>query len=357
MRQVYQALVDGQPFEATANGALPRPELTDPHRGHPDAVAVVRTSGSTGTPKQTLLTREALAASAAATADYLGGQGQWLLAVGTQYVAGLAVVSRSVQAGTIPVAISPGFGPAEFIAATRRLNHAFTAVSLVPTQLIRLLEHPEALPALQSYAAILVGGAALPAAVREVAAAHGLNLHRTYGMSETSGGCVYDGTPLPGVTVSTVPHDGVARLRITGPMVAAGYFDDPGLTAAHFVDGGFLTDDHGFVDDAGTVAVHGRLDDVINTGGVKVSAATIQQVLQRFMPEAFVTGIPDPTWGQRVCAVVTGTTPEAQLAHAVRDALGAPAVPKTWVRVSALPMLPNGKPDRLTLTQWCRTAA
>lgn len=353
MRDVYQALVDGVPFEATSAGALARPELTDPHRGHPDAIAVVRTSGSTGTPKQTLLTRDGLAASAKATAQYLGGQGQWLLAVGTQYVAGLAVVSRSVQAGTVPVVISPSFGPAEFIAATTRLTHAFTAVSLVPTQLIRLLDHPEAIPALQSYAAILVGGAALPAGVCDVTAEHGLNLYRTYGMSETSGGCVYDGTPLPGVTVTTIPHDGVQRLRITGPMVAAGYFDDPELTAAHFVDGAFLTDDHGAVDATGTVAVHGRLDDVINTGGVKVSAATIQQVLQRLAPEAFVTGIPDPVWGQRVCAVVTGDTPQAALADAVREGLGAPAVPKTWLRVRALPMLPNGKPDRVTLTQWC----
>src|SRR5690625_6904948 len=111
LMDVYQALATSTPFEATGDGVIPRPEITDPARGHPDAVAVVRTSGSTGTPKQTLLTASALAASAQATADYIGGQGQWLLAVGTQYVAGLAVVSRSVQAGTAPVVIDPRFGP------------------------------------------------------------------------------------------------------------------------------------------------------------------------------------------------------------------------------------------------------
>src|SRR5690625_7817891 len=100
---LYQALSTGTPCEVTAQGVIERPEITDPERGHPDAVAVVRTSGSTGTPKQTLLTASALAASAEATAQHIGGQGQWLLAVGTQYVAGLAVVSRSVQAGTKPV--------------------------------------------------------------------------------------------------------------------------------------------------------------------------------------------------------------------------------------------------------------
>src|SRR5699024_4127052 len=96
---------------------------------------------------------------------------------------------------------------------------------------------------------------------------YGLNLYTTYGMSETCGGCVYNGTPLPGVTVDTVEHNGVDRLRVTGPMVAAGYFDDPQLTAKHFQNGSYLTDDYGAVDDV--VRVHGRLDDVMNTGGFR----------------------------------------------------------------------------------------
>lgn len=348
---VYQALATGTPFEATADGIIGRPEITDPQRGHPDAVAVVRTSGSTGTPKQTLLTASALRASAQATAEYIGGQGQWLLAVGTQYVAGLAVVSRSVHAGTTPVVIDPGFGPEAFIAGTSQLDHEFTAVSLVPTQLLRLLDHEKAIAALQSYSAILVGGAAIPERITDAARAHGLNLYKTYGMSETCGGCVYDGVALPGVTVDTVKHQGIDRLRITGPMVAAGYFDDPELTAAHFSDGSYLTDDYGTVTD-GVVQVAGRLDDVINTGGIKVSAAQIQQVLQRWVPQAFVTGLPDGEWGHRVAAVVTGNTSQDVLADAVRSALGAPAVPKTWLRVESLPLLENGKTDRLTLTEW-----
>lgn len=346
----YQALATGTPFEPTAHGIIHRPELTDPHRGHPDAIAVVRTSGSTGTPKQTLLTAAALAASAEATAQRIGGQGQWLLAVGTQYVAGLAVVSRSVQAGTTPVVIDPGFSPAEFVAGTKKLDHAFTAVSLVPTQLTRLLDHEGAVAALRTYSAILVGGSAIPERITQAAKQHGLKLYRTYGMSETCGGCVYDGVALPGVTVDTVEHNGVDRIRITGPMVAAGYFDDPELTAAHFHNGSYLTDDYGSVDDV--VSIAGRLDDVINTGGIKVSAATIQQVLQQHVPQAFVTGIPDDHWGQRVSAVITGETEQEVLADAVRTALGAPAVPKTWLRIDALPMLDNGKPDRLTLTTW-----
>lgn len=346
----YQALATATPFEATATGIMHRPEITDPHRGHPDAVAVVRTSGSTGTPKQTLLTSSALRASAEATAERIGGHGQWLLAVGTQYVAGLAVVSRSVHAGTLPVVIDPGFSSEEFIAGTKQLDHDFTAVSLVPTQLTRLLEHAEAIAALQSYSAILVGGSAIPDKITQATEEFGLNVYTTYGMSETCGGCVYNGTPLPGVTVDTVEHNGVDRLRISGPVVAAGYFDDPQLTAAHFDKGSYLTDDYGAVDEV--VRVHGRLDDVINTGGIKISAAKVERVLQRMVPEAFVVGIDDDDWGQRVCAVVTGTTEQHILADAVRSELGAPAVPKTWLWLDALPMLANGKPDRLTLTSW-----
>lgn len=348
---VYQALANGTPFEATADGIILRPDITDPKRGHPDAVAVVRTSGSTGSPKQTLLTASALAASAQATAEHIGGQGQWLLALGTQYVAGLAVVSRSVLAGTTPVVIDPGFSPEAFIEGTNQLNHDFTAVSMVPTQILRLLDHKEAIAALQSYSAILVGGAAINERITEAAEHYELNLYKTYGMSETCGGCIYDGTPLPGVTVDTVKHHGLDRLRITGPMVAAGYFDNPALTATHFDNGSFLTDDFGSVTD-GVVQVGGRLDDVINTGGIKVSATEVQRVLQRWVPQAFVTGLPDPFWGQRVSAVVTGDASQELLADAVRSALGAPAVPKTWLHVETLPMLDNGKPDRLTLTEW-----
>ena len=149
-RRALAAALDGSgpPVEFTADGrVLPRPEATDPSRGgSAGVVAVVRTSGSTGAPKQTLLTREALAASAAATAARIGGEGQWLLAVGLQFVAGLAVLSRSLQAGTTPVPTTPGpFTARGFAEAVDRLERGtgFRAVSLVPTQLARLLSPEE----------------------------------------------------------------------------------------------------------------------------------------------------------------------------------------------------------------------
>jgi o-succinylbenzoate---CoA ligase len=388
-RAALAAALDGSgpPVEFTPDGAvLPRPEAADPARGGAaGTVAVVRTSGSTGTPKQTLLTGEALAASAAATAARIGGAGQWLLAVGLHYVAGLAVLSRSIAAGTTPVAVPPGpFTVPSFVAAVDRMEPGtgFRAVSLVPTMLSRLLlpgpdpDAGAAVDALRTFDAILVGGARIPDRVRAAAGEAGLNLHLhlTYGMSETCGGCVYDGIPLDGVTADLVteasgPHAGVPRLRLAGPMVAAGYFADPDRTAEHFGTGTdadpaarwYLTEDTGAVDGpagAQHLAVAGRVDDVVNTGGVKVSAADVQRVLESLpgVRAAFVGGVPDDEWGQRLCAAVAleaGTGPqgdpdfdEAAARAAVRAALGPAAVPKQWLVLGALPLLPNGKTDR-----------
>lgn len=382
-RDALAAAFDGgAPVELTADGAvLPRPEARDVARGgHPDAVAVVRTSGSTGTPKQTVLTHAGLEASAAATAARLGTEGAWLLAVGPQYVAGLAVLSRSVQAGTAPVALAPGpFTPALFADGTARLRaqagDVTRIVSLVPTQLARLLDpaaDPVGLRALQGFDAVLVGGARVPDPLRAAAAEAGVSMHLTYGMSETCGGCVYDGVPLPGVRadlVSPAPDDAdaVPRLRLSGPMAAAGYLDDPERTAAHFGGQGparwYLTEDTGAVEDLpdGTqrVTVTGRVDDVVNTGGVKVSAAAVQAILEAdpAVAAAWVGGVPDPEWGQAVvAAVVPAGAPAAwdeaqcsRLSGVVRRGLGAPAVPKRWLALPALPLLPNGKTDRRAL--------
>lgn len=377
-RRALAAALDGSgpPVEFTADGrALPRPEATDPSRGGAaGVVAVVRTSGSTGAPKQTLLTRDALAASAAATAARIGGEGQWLLAVGLQFVAGLAVLSRSLRAGTTPVPTVPGpFTARAFAGAVDRMERGtgFRAVSLVPTQLARLLASdagPDrlALDALRTFDAVLVGGARVPDAVRAAAADARVNLHLTYGMSETCGGCVYDGVPLDGVTAEVVQgaEGGIPRLRLSGAMVAVGYLDDPDRTAEHFGTGTvhdpsrrwYLTEDTGTVEGAPghqRLTVTGRVDDVIITGGVKVSAARVQGVLESLpgVRTAFVGGVPDDEWGQRVCAavVVEGPWDEGAARSGVREALGPAAAPKDWLVLDALPLLPNGKTDRQAL--------
>ncbi|WP_306902750.1 AMP-binding protein [Arthrobacter pascens] len=338
--------------------------------GCDDAVAVVRTSGSTGVPKATILTVEALAASSMATALALKGEGQWLLALPVQYVAGVQVLVRSLFAGTRPwvMDMSGGFTPEAFTAAARELTDKIRFTSLVPTQLQRLLDapSPETLAALRRFNGILLGGAPAPAGLLDAAHDAGLRVYTTYGSAETCGGCVYDGLPLEGVEVR-VAEDG--RILLGGDTVAAGYLDAPEEASDTFFEEDgvrwYRTSDLGTLDADGRLTVLGRADDVIITGGVKVSAAHVQAELEKSdgVLAAFVTGVPSAEWGQAVAAYVAlsgaadvqgAASPGGE--HAVvleqewHRTLGLIA-PKTVLADSALPMLPNGKPDRLAMTR------
>ncbi|MEJ8280606.1 o-succinylbenzoate--CoA ligase [Pseudonocardia spirodelae] len=328
---------------AVAQGALPE-----------GLAAVVATSGSTGEPKYVALTAGALAASAAATHARLGGPGAWLLALPAEHVAGVQVVLRALLAGTPCVVqdVREGFRPDGLARATGRMAHGTRRyTSLVPTQLARVLDHGGApLYALAGYDAVLVGGAALDPRLRERALSHGVRVVTTYGMSETCGGCVYDGVPLDGVEVTLEPGDG--RVVLGGPVVAAGYLGAPRETAAVFGPGPrFRTGDLGALAPDGTLTVLGRADDVVNTGGEKVAPAAVERALLAVdgVRAACVVGLPDDEWGQVVAALVV-TGPDAPdddaLRAAVRTACGRAAVPRLLHRAGAVPERGIGKPDR-----------
>ena len=337
--------------------------LGDQPEAAPDGTAVViGTSGSTGIPKRVVLSGEALRAGAEATAARVG-EGRWLLALPGGYVAGLQVLVRSILAGTEPVVLSGAFSPTAFAEATLTNLRADAAdqlyTSLVPAQVAALLaaiDEPGVRAALQVYRAILVGGQALPEVLREQAADAGVHLVRTYGSTETSGGCVYDGIPLDTVNVRAV--DG--ELRIAGPMLADGYLGDPTLTDLTFErdERGirwYRTGDLGFVED-GIVRVHGRADNVIVSGGINVSLDRVEQIVRRVpgLTSAVVVGVEDDRWGE--ASVIVAVRGEAlrrseaeQLEHA-RDAvaaeIGKHARPARLVLVDELTTLPSGKPDR-----------
>ena len=328
--------------------------------GVPDAPPVctagllVATSGSTGDPRLVVLPPAALRASAGATAARLGGPGRWLLALPADHVAGLQVVVRALLADA-PAAVQDlrdGFRPEGFAAATAGLGPGRRYTSLVPTQLLRLLDAGGApLDALCSYDGVLVGGAALDAGLRVRAEAAGARVVATYGMTETAGGCVYDGVPLDGVQVRI---DGDGRIVIGGPTLAAGYLDDPAATAAVFVDGEFRTGDLGRLVN-GRLEVLGRADDAIVTGGEKVAPAAVERVLaaQPGVRAVCVVGLPDPEWGAVVgAALVVDDEPEPdRLRSAVRTALGRAAVPRVLHTVDALPLRGIGKPDRAAVAR------
>ena len=316
--------------------------------------AVVRTSGSTGTPKRTVLPANALAVSSMSTAEYLGAEGQWLLALPVHYVAGLAVLTRSLYAGTRPWAmdLSTSFTAEAFTAAAGELTDKVRMTSLVPTQLARLLADPapKTIAALRRFNTILLGGGPASESLRASARSHGLKIIRTYGMTETCGGCVYDGEALPGVRIDTVE----GRIRLGGDVLAGGYLGAPEQSAERFLvdaegERWFTTDDLGQYEN-GLLSVAGRLDDVINTGGVKVSAAAVAAAVETVpgVRSALVVGVPDTEWGSAVGALVTGDATGEAIRDGVRASLGRSAVPRRLLQVSELPELPGGKPDRRT---------
>jgi O-succinylbenzoic acid--CoA ligase len=314
----------------------------------PDGTAVViATSGSTGEPKGAQLSADALLASARASLDRVGARPgtRWLCPLPTSHIAGLGALVRSIVSGTAPVVVDR-LDPAQRNLAAFGCEY----VSLVPAQLRRMLEAGAGLPA---FRAILLGGAAIPSGLLTGARAAGARVITTYGMSETCGGCVYDGLPLDGVRVRTARG---GRVQITGPVLFTGYRNRPDLTEQAFDGGWFTTSDLGEVDQAGHLLVHGRLDEMINTGGHKVAPSEVAAILETCpsVREAAVFGEPDSHWGERVTAVVVPASfanpPHLEeLRTAVRRKLPAYAAPRALLIVRAMPLLPSGKPDLATL--------
>lgn len=302
---------------------------------------VVETSGSTGTPKRVQLSRAAVLASVTASARRLGGSGRWLLALPPSYVAGLQVVCRSLVAGHEPVLLED-----DFAAATEALGDVDRFVSLVPTQLHRLLETDA--DALRTFHTVLLGGGPVDPALRGRAADAGVRVVATYGSAETAGGCVYDGLPLDGVAVA-IGDDG--RVRIAGPTLFDGYAGDPALTAEVLVDGWFLTSDAGRLDEDGRLQVLGRIDDMVVSGGINVPAAAVAARLREHpaVQAAEVLGVPDEEWGSRLVAFVVGDLSTDDARDWVAERHPRAWAPRQVVALAAMPLLPNGKADRLTL--------
>ncbi|HEY2090100.1 MAG TPA: o-succinylbenzoate--CoA ligase [Mycobacterium sp.] len=321
-----------------------------------DVALVVTTSGTTGTPKGALLTASALTASAEVTHDRLGGPGRWLLALPSYHIAGIQVLVRSLLAGTVPVelGVSTGFDISQLPSAVDELGSGRRYTALVATQLAKALDDPAAAAALAGLDAVLIGGGPAPRQVLDAAASAGVNVVRTYGMSETAGGCVYDGVPLDGVKVRVDP-DG--RIVLGGPTLAKGYRNPPDPDP--FAEPGwFRTDDIGVVDDSGVLSVLGRADDAISTGGLTVLPQPVEAALRTHpaVADCAVFGVADERLGQRVTAAVVvadgcaAPSLDALRTHVMRT-LDHTAAPREMHVVDALPMRGIGKVDRSALVR------
>jgi o-succinylbenzoate---CoA ligase len=297
-----------------------------------EAIAVViPTSGSTGSAKEVALTADALMASASASHQYLGaGIGErWSLFLPTHHIAGVNVLVRA-------------------LALQSEISESnFEYTSIVPTQLFRALqERGQFLLALQSAKAVLVGGAATSPELLSSARESGINVVTTYGMSEMSGGCVYNNEPLPGVEVG-IRDSGAIALR--GPMQASQYL---GSTLELLDDEGwFVTSDAGYLEN-GKLYVTGRLDDQIISGGEKISLGALDNFLNGSGAMHYMScAIAHPEWGEQLCLASSQEIDQSAISRLLREKFGNHSVPKLFLSGIELPLTSLGKPDRRQLAE------
>jgi O-succinylbenzoic acid--CoA ligase len=315
----------------------------------PEVALVVHTSGTGALPKLVQFDRAAIDAAVASSALALEAtpRDPWLCCLPLAHVGGLLVLLRAVLLGA-PVSVHPRFDP---VAVAAEKDAAF--VSLVPTMLGRLLD---ARADLTHFRAVLVGGAALANQLFERATAANANVIETYGLTESCGGIVYAGRPLPG---SEVRLDAEGGIQLRGPTLMFGYRHDPQGSARAFTPDGWLrAGDAGRIDEEGRLHIIGRLDDLINSGGERVWPNEVEAALRGHpgIADVAVVGRPDPEWGQRVVAFVVPTDPGApptleQLRDYAARAISRHKAPRELVLVEhALPRTSSGKVRRGALT-------
>jgi len=318
---------------------------------HADAAVILATSGSTGDPRGVTITRANLRSAHAAAGQAVPrlASAPWVLALPATTIGGLVVVARALLSDQ-PVHVLPSVGGARaFDPADLARLPAHCAASIVPAQLSAILDHPAATAWLRDAPAVLVGGGRTPPALVDRAREAGISIVLTYGMTETTGGCVYDGIALPGMSVK-LEEDG--RIRVRGPMVAAGYRDNATGSRVRFDGDAVLTADLGRWSDE-HLEVIGRADDVVVVNGVNVSPHAVEEALLELpvVREAAVVAVPDDRQGARLVAFAVchePVPPVDALVEWVAQRLGPAARPDVRVATS-LPRLPHGKIDRMSL--------
>lgn len=316
IEQQIRALLAGGPSLVLGEGDLPAP-----------CALGVYTSGSTGQPKLVGLTRDALIASAQASLKRINAKpgSTWSIKLPLTHIAGVQVVIRCI--------LNQG----------RIVQSDADYTSIVPTQLVQALDGSPLLDELQKAKVVLLGGGRIDSQLLHDAKAQGINIVTTYGMSETSGGCVYDGIPLDGVEVDLESE----RIKIRGPVLAHSYVNDLAATTEHFKDGWFLTNDRGHFED-GRLVIDGRIDEVIVSGGENISLVAVETKLRTHpkIKDVICFGIPDRTWGEKLVAAVV-VDGELSL-NEVRDFMSEErfAAPQELHLLPELPRTGLGKPKR-----------
>ena len=304
----------------------------------PNEIAlVVSTSGSTGAPKAVAISSAALIASTNASHKYLGATpgDSWSLLLPTTHIAGLNVLIRATALGSrvIDNRNNDNYIDADF-------------VSIVPTQLYKALtSDAKLLEHLTAAEAVLVGGAALSEKIKKEAASKHVKIITTYGMTEMSGGCVYNQKPLDGVEVK-ISNQGL--IRLSGPMIASGYLNDDGKISDEFKSGWFESSDLGEFKN-GVLRILGRSDEVIISGGEKISLVEVEEMIKTILPgvEVITFAMADDKWGDKLCLASTSVINQDEL----RIKMGNLATPKELFVFESIPKTSIGKPDRRLAAQ------
>jgi O-succinylbenzoic acid--CoA ligase len=311
----------------------------------PQRVAlIVNTSGSTGQAKEVGLSASALLESAKSANKFVGAKsGQnWSLLLPLTHIAGINVLVRSIELGTVPIDAREVSGKYPFA--------DFSAV--VPTQLFRALNGDnDLLEHLISAQAILVGGAALSAELREASRNAGINVIETYGMTETCGGCIYNGIPLDGTEFEI---DEVGVISIASKSLATTYLNAPEAWNERIRNGYFVTTDIGHLED-GKLVVTGRSDDVIVTGGENVSLAEVESVVKDTFSgiDCAAFALADSQWGQSLQLAIAGDVKPEQSAinEYLTSKISRAAKVKNFIYMAELPRTSLGKVDRARLAE------
>lgn len=356
MTALSSALDDAGP------AVFPRSSLT--HASSPSAVdsqvaLVIETSGSTNRPKRVWHTADSLWAAADQVNNELDGPGLWWNPLPCHYIAGVMVLIRALRSRSEVIAKKPGHTTGDSLMAfdERADNYSPSAprfTALVPQQLSELigaaLSDQHTADALRRFSRILVGGQRVPDLLMAKAKELGLMVTKTYGASETAGGCVWDGKPLSQSNVAVIDN----RIALSGPMLAGGYLGNPKKTACSFVVKGdrhwFITDDVGEVKN-GRVRISGRADRVIVSGGEKTSLDEVEEALRAEFPmtELATVSVVDETWGEAIGVISSSDLKSSPIQRFLRQRFGRPAQVAWTKTVSDMPYLSSGKIDRAEL--------
>jgi len=361
-------LVDPDVLVASGPAALP---AVDRAR----RAMMLYTSGTTGRPKGVVTTHANIEAQVASLVDAWGwtADDRALLVLPLHHVHGIINVLCSALAAGAVCELLPKFDTAT--TWSRLASGDITVFTAVPTVYYRLVQQWDAEPGLQASRSagvrrlrlMMSGSAALPIPTLERwHAISGHVLLERYGMTEIGMALSnplhgarrpgHVGRPLPGVELRLVDAAGdavepgtVGEIEVRGPGVFLEYWGRPDATAEAFRDGWFRTGDTAVVEE-GSYRLLGRTSvDILKTGGFKVSALEIEDVLRRHpaVADCAVVGVDDPEWGQRVCAAVEARQGADLDLRALESALSEQLAPYKRPRefrvVAALPRNAMGK--------------